>query len=46
MYEIYPCVLNELYKKNIDVHAHNTRRKDTCMFHIAIGSFHVRSPNA
>ena len=31
--EMYPFVLNDLYKKNNDVHAHNTRFKD--MFHIS-----------
>ena len=33
--EMYPSVLNDLYKKNNDVHAHNTRTKD--MFCISLG---------
>ena len=34
--EMYPSVLNDLYKKNNDIHAHNTRTKD--MFRILLGT--------
>ena len=34
--EMYTSVLNDLYKKNNDVHAHNTRTKD--MFRISLGT--------
>ena len=34
--KMYLSVLNDLYKKNKDIHAHNTRTKD--MFRISLGT--------
>ena len=34
--EMYPSVLNDMYKKHNDLHAHNTRTKD--MFRISLGT--------
>ena len=34
--DLFPSVLNELYKKNNVIHDHNTRAKD--MFHVSLGN--------
>ena len=34
--DLFPSVLNELYKKNIVIHDHNTRAKD--MFRVSLGT--------
>ena len=39
--EMYPSMLNDLYKKNSDVHAYNTGTKD--VFCISLRTFLMRA---